>query len=167
MLVIATSNYKSHGGTHSNEACKRLTNRIGPPKISAIYPRAWPGGACARFSLHQLVPTVPQMQAVEVGTLKAQKHLFLRPVGSRSLDDLFGRLGGRRSCGQFGKVNSLEAWDFLGGADSKVLGFRGAPRNPSTENVQSKQFNPEFCWVNWAKLGACFLRTLPFHSKSS
>lgn len=74
-------------GIKKNFACFLLppqnTNLMGE-LTATTHPHAWPGGACARFSLHQLVPTVPQMQAVEVGTLKAQKHL-LRPVGWQKL----------------------------------------------------------------------------------
>ena len=117
-------------GTHSNDACKTIDQSI---------PIAWPGGACARFSLHQLVPTVPQMQAVEVGTLKAQKHL-LRPVGSRSLDDLFWETRRGEKLWTVWEGKLIRGMGFVGVADSKVLGFRDAPRNPSTKNVQRKQF---------------------------
>ena len=51
------------------------------------------------------------MQAVEVGTLKAQKHLYSDRLGAEAWMICFGRLGEGRSCGQFGKVNSFEAWD--------------------------------------------------------
>ena len=80
------------------------------------------------------------MQAVEVGTLKAQKHLFCDPLGGRSLDDLFWETRRGEKLWTVWEGKLTRGMGFVGGADSKVLGFRDAPRNPSTENVQRKQF---------------------------
>ena len=78
------------------------------------------------------------MQTVEVGALKAQKHL-----GDRWL------VAGGGNVGLFGKANSLEEWDSCGVADQgceSPFSWKNQHQEiQAPKNVQRKQFNPKFC----------------------